>query len=111
MALPVVFRKAVGQDLAGAYRWYEQHGSGLGSRFLDPVDRCFDDVQSHPELFARVNSEVRRASVSRFPYSVFLSGRSQANRGAGRSSFGARPEVLATGATHVALIRLGSGPG
>jgi plasmid stabilization system protein ParE len=71
MPLPLVFLRGVGQDLAGAYRWYEEQGQGLGARFLASVDRAFDDVQNHPELFARVNEEVRRASVSRFPYSIF----------------------------------------
>ncbi len=71
MPLPLVFLRGVGQDLAGAYSWYEEQGSGLGARYLASVDRAFDEMQSHPALFSRVNAEVRRASVFRFPYSVF----------------------------------------
>ncbi len=57
MALPLAFRPRVGQDLAGAFGWYEERRAGLGEEF--------------PEMFARVHGEVRRAMVARFPYAVF----------------------------------------
>jgi plasmid stabilization system protein ParE len=71
MALPLVFRRRVGQDLAGAYRWYEEQRAGLGEEFLGGVEESFDAIEQFPEMFARVHGEVRRAIVSRFPYAVF----------------------------------------
>ena len=71
MALPVVFRRRVGKDLAGGYRWYEEQRSGLGEEFLAAVDATFNAIEQFPEMFARVQGEVRRSSVSRFPYAVF----------------------------------------
>jgi plasmid stabilization system protein ParE len=71
MALPVVYRQEVGRDLAGACGWYEEQRAGLGEEFLAAVDATFDAVERFPEAFRRVHGEVRRANVSRFPYSVF----------------------------------------
>lgn len=71
MALPAVYRRKVGRDLAGAYKWYEDQRAGLGEEFLGAVGASFDAIQEFPEMFACVHGEVRRAVVSRFPYAVF----------------------------------------
>jgi plasmid stabilization system protein ParE len=71
MALPLVFRRKVGRDLAGAYGWYEQRRTGLGEEFLVAVGTRFDTIGQLPEMYARVHGDVRRAVVSRFPYAVF----------------------------------------
>ena len=71
MALPVVYRRKVGRDLAGAYGWYEEQRPGLGEEFLTAVNATFDAIEHIPEMFRRVHGEVRRANVSRFPYAVF----------------------------------------
>jgi plasmid stabilization system protein ParE len=71
MSLPVVFRRKVGRDLAGAYGWYEDQRAGLGEEFLTAVNTSFDAIGEFPEMFVRVHGEVRRAIVSRFPYAVF----------------------------------------
>lgn len=71
MALPPVYRRKVGRDLAGAYGWYEDQRAGLGEEFLGAVDASFNAIREFPEMFAQVHGEVRRAVVSRFPYAVF----------------------------------------
>jgi plasmid stabilization system protein ParE len=71
MALPVIFRRAVGRDLAGAYWWYEERRRGLGEQFLAAVNATFDQIEQFPELFAVRYGHVRMAIVSRFPYAVF----------------------------------------
>ena len=71
MPLPLIFRRRVGQDLAGAYGWYEEQRLRLGEELLAAVDASFDAIEESPEMFARVHGEVRRAMVSRFPYAVF----------------------------------------
>jgi plasmid stabilization system protein ParE len=71
MSLPVVFRRAVGRDLAGAYWWYEERHRGLGEQFLAAVDATFNRIEQFPEIFAVRYGRVRMAVVSRFPYGVF----------------------------------------
>ncbi len=71
MVLPAVYRRKVGRDLAGAYKWYEEQLAGLGEEFLAAVDASFDAIEEFPQMFAGVYGEVRRAIVSCFPYAVF----------------------------------------
>lgn len=71
MALPVVYRRKVGQDLAAAFAYYEVQSKGVGDDFLVAVGSVFDAIQRYPEMFSAVYGEVRRAIVSRFPYAVF----------------------------------------
>ena len=72
MALPVVYRRKVGRDLAGGFGYYEGQSEGLGEKFLAAVDSAFDAIERYPEMFSRVHGEVRRALVSKFPYAVFF---------------------------------------
>ncbi len=78
MALPLVFRRAVGRDLAAAYAWYEKQRVGLGEQFLTEINVSFDTIEEFPKMFAAVHAEVRRAIVSRFPYAIFY--RVESNR-------------------------------
>jgi toxin ParE1/3/4 len=71
MALPVVYRRKVGRDLAAGFGYYEGQSKGLGEKFLSAVDSSFDAIERYPEMFARVHGDVRRALVSRFPYGIF----------------------------------------
>ncbi len=71
MALPVVYRLRVKHDLAAGFDWYEEQRSGLGGEFRTSIQSTFKAIELHPELFASVYGEVRRAIVSRFPFAVF----------------------------------------
>lgn len=59
------------QDLQAAFDWYESERSGLGDEFLLAVEAAFAAVARRPESFAMVESDIRRASLRRFPYGVF----------------------------------------
>ena len=72
MALPVVYRRKVGRDLASGFGYYEGQSEGLGEKFLAAVDSAFNALERYPEMFSRVHGEVRRAVVSKFPYAVFF---------------------------------------
>jgi len=52
MALPVIYRRRVGRDLADAYEWYEQQRAGLGEQFLAAINASFDAIERFPEMFA-----------------------------------------------------------
>ena len=72
MALPVVYRRKVGRDLADGFAYYEGQREGLGEKFLAGVNSALDAIEHYPEMFSRVYGEVRRALVSKFPYAVFF---------------------------------------
>ena len=71
MALPVVYRRKVGRDLAAGFGYYEEQSKGLGEQFLSAVDSSFGAIERYAEMFVRVHGEVRRALVTRFPYGIF----------------------------------------
>ena len=58
-------------DVADAFVWYEQQRPGLGGEFLAEVARVLDAIEQHPEQYAIVRGNTRRALVHRFPYGIF----------------------------------------
>ena len=70
MTLPVIINPLAEEDLADAISWYNQK-AGLGDNFLAAVNECIERIGAHPQLYAKIFGEVRRAGVRRFPYGVF----------------------------------------
>ncbi|MBN1506831.1 MAG: type II toxin-antitoxin system RelE/ParE family toxin [Sedimentisphaerales bacterium] len=65
------FLPAARQDIADAFAWYEQQGSGLGLDFLRHVEAVVAEIQRHPAMYPAVLDDYRRALVRRFPYVIF----------------------------------------
>ena len=59
-------------DLDNASSWYERQSTGLGSAFLDEVLSTFDRIEENPLSYPLVASDLRRASMGRFPFCVFF---------------------------------------
>ena len=58
-------------DLADARRWYDRQRDGLGTDFVECVEKTFQKVAALPEVHEPVYQDVRRAVVRRFPYIVY----------------------------------------
>jgi plasmid stabilization system protein ParE len=71
MSFPLVFHPAVQDEIEEAYRWYEQHQTGLGQEFLRALDEVFNRLRQTPGAHQLIYKNVRRALPRRFPYSVF----------------------------------------
>jgi hypothetical protein len=71
VSLPVVFRPEAEVEFEEAQAWYEQRLRGLGQDFVSSVQLTIDLVSRNPGQFQRVDGEVRRALVRRFPYAIF----------------------------------------
>lgn len=71
MKQSVIFRSSAQQDVADAYRWYEEQQPGLGATFLESLEKAEELISSNPELFGKVRGEVRRAILKKFPYGIF----------------------------------------
>lgn len=69
--LPLSIRPEAEDDLASGYDWYEKHREGLGSDFLDEVEKTLKSIENSPELYSKVHRDIRRALTRRFPYGIF----------------------------------------
>lgn len=59
-------------DIADASEWYDTQRKGLGTRFIDAVDRVLARVGDNPMQFPAVHASARRALVGRFPYGIYF---------------------------------------
>jgi plasmid stabilization system protein ParE len=71
VSLPVITRPAAASEIEAAYRWYEKEREGLGSEFLEAVDKMVKAIAENPERFPAIRKDIRRAVLRRFPYSIF----------------------------------------
>lgn len=71
MSPALALREAAFADIDAAEGWYENKEPGLGSQFVDAVDRTLASIEENPRAYPVVENTIRRAVVRRFPYSVF----------------------------------------
>ncbi len=64
-------RKEAEQDIDQAFGWYWVNASHVANRFLDALDAVFALIVERPELFPIVYRDLHRATVRRFPFSVY----------------------------------------
>ncbi|MCC5914633.1 MAG: type II toxin-antitoxin system RelE/ParE family toxin [Balneolaceae bacterium] len=73
MGKPYIITPQAQGDFDSTYWWYEEQYQGLGKEFARCVDAKIAEIQRFPEQFQIIYKDrVRRALVSRFPYSVFF---------------------------------------
>jgi len=69
---PFIITPQAQRDFDKNYWWYEEQYQGLGKEFARCVDAKIAEIQRNPLQFQIIyKDKVRRALVSRFPYSVF----------------------------------------
>ena len=67
MRLGVTFSPEADDELAEAYRWYEERRPGLGDEFVLCVEAVVELARRQPGHFAAVHQDVRRGLLRRFP--------------------------------------------
>lgn len=72
MIQSVRFRAEAAAEASDALRWYESRRPGLGTEFVEAVDRTVSRIAENPVAFPKVRGEVRRAVLPRFPYAVYF---------------------------------------
>lgn len=70
---PVSFHRLARRELTEAAQFYDMESPGLGSSFLDEVERCTQAILKHPEAGPIVTGPVRRRLLPRFPYALLYS--------------------------------------
>ena len=68
----VVWTSPAEQETAEAALWYENHQRGLGEKFLTATEHAASAAATSPELYARVQGQLRRVLVRRFPYALIV---------------------------------------
>ncbi|MEI6236219.1 MAG: type II toxin-antitoxin system RelE/ParE family toxin [Planctomycetota bacterium] len=67
----VLFTSDADDDIAEAFKWYEQRGTGLGEDFLRRIDACVSGIKRYPTANRVVFDTFRRAHVRRFPFEIY----------------------------------------
>lgn len=51
-------------------RFYEGRQKGLGNRFVEALSDAIHRIRRTPELYGKVDEDIRKCRVLRFPYGV-----------------------------------------
>ncbi len=70
----VSYHRLARRELNEAAQFYNSESSGLGSAFLDEVERCTQAIVDYPEAGSPIIGPVRRRLVLRFPYTIKQNG-------------------------------------
>lgn len=57
-------------EMEAARSWYDNKLKGLGSRFLDEVDRAMDAIIESPNIWTNYSVGTKRFILHRFPFSI-----------------------------------------
>lgn len=57
-------------DIEEAAQWYLERSRELSSAFSEMVERAVSSVADHPFRYRKIQEEVRRAPLDRFPYQI-----------------------------------------
>jgi plasmid stabilization system protein ParE len=71
MAFNVIFKVLAQIEVAEAYQWYRQPDIQMGDAFLFELERTSSFLASNPYLYPKVEQDLRRAHLNRFPYALF----------------------------------------
>jgi plasmid stabilization system protein ParE len=71
VSLPVVLREEAKAEFDEAFDYYEARQPGLGVDFVSRVEAVFTRIGGNPVMHAIVFADIRKAVVTRFPYSVY----------------------------------------
>lgn len=71
MSFTLTFKPLAEAEVSEAFAWYSQPDIGMGGELLDELERIERFIRFNPLLYPRVEADIRRASLRRFPYSLF----------------------------------------
>jgi plasmid stabilization system protein ParE len=66
----LIVKQEADKEVTEAYRWYENKVEGLGERFLDALEDCYNAIDINPTTFQKIHKQYRQAILNTFPYVV-----------------------------------------
>lgn len=70
VAVRVDFAPAAQEELESAFAWYLSRSERAASGFVREVERAVSMIASGPDLWPPYESETRRYSLRKYPYSI-----------------------------------------
>lgn len=67
----VIFSSKALQDVEEAASWYEEQKQGLGMEFTLKLEEAVNLLKNNPEVYRRVELEIRKIPLKKFPYAIF----------------------------------------
>jgi len=74
----VRFLELARQELDDTVAWYDAQVPGLGSEFLDEIDRAIGRIVAWPSSCEEIKPGIRRCLISRFPYGLIYADETEA---------------------------------
>ncbi|OGW57836.1 MAG: plasmid stabilization protein [Nitrospirae bacterium RBG_16_43_8] len=68
--MKIRFLKPAQSEVDNAVAWYDSQSFGLGTQFLDDLDRAVRRIVSYPLSCPEIEPNLRRCLLSRFPYGL-----------------------------------------
>ncbi len=68
--MPISYLSPASLELAEAVAHYDEQVYGYGERFLNAVKKIETYILDYPEMYSVLRWDVRRAPISKFPYSI-----------------------------------------
>lgn len=68
--MKIRFLKPAQVELEDAVAWYDSHSLGLGTQFLDDMDRTVRRIITYPFSSHETETGIRCCLLSRFPYGI-----------------------------------------
>lgn len=68
--MKVRFFRPAQSEVDDAVAWYDSQSRSLGIHFLDDLDRTVRRIAAYPLSSAKIEGDLRRCLLSRFPYGI-----------------------------------------
>ena len=65
--------EAAEAEINEAADFYDIESPGLGTVFIDEIQRAIGNISRHPEAYLLIRGRVRRTLLGKFPYSLLYS--------------------------------------
>lgn len=74
MPFNIIVKEEAHQDSIDAYNYYEEKSIGLGERFLESLQKRYNDLSLHPTHYSFINEDAslkfRDVLLDKFPYVI-----------------------------------------
>jgi hypothetical protein len=70
MAYNIEIRPLAAIEIIEAFDWYELQREGLGTEFLEALDKFYESLLRNPNTYSYYVEPTRQGKIDRFPYSI-----------------------------------------